>query len=140
MKRLHVHINVPAERFAETETFYRHMLGAEASKTKPGYSKWLIDAPAINLVIEATEAEASVGVHHLGLQVDETEELAAIERRTQAAGLPFLKIGETACCYAASEKSWTADPVGVRWELFRSFADVETYGEKTAAEKVHYTG
>ena len=140
MKRLHVHINVGVDQFSEAAKFYGSMLGAEPTKEKPGYRKWLVDAPAINLVIEETSDPADLGVHHLGLQVDEHGELTAIEDRIQSAKLRFMKIGETLCCYSASEKSWTSDPIGTRWELFRSFADLDAYGAKTDEEKANSCG
>ena len=49
-------------------------------------------------------------------------------------------MGRTQCCFADSEKNWTADPQGVRWETFRSFGELDHYGEKTPDELRHYAG
>ncbi len=39
----------------------------------------------------------------------------------------------TICCYAQSDKAWTADPQGTRWETFHTFGDATTYHAGDAA-------
>ena len=58
------------------------------------------------------------GIEHLGIQVENSEELAEVYGRLKAADRPVLEEGATTCCYAKSEKSWIADPDGVVWETF----------------------
>ena len=38
----------------------------------------------------------------------------------------------TTCCYPKSDKSWVADPAGVRWETFYTFGEATTYGTSDA--------
>lgn len=140
MKRLHIHVNTSEDTFPQTVEFYSALLGANPTKEKPSYSKWLLDDPSVNFVVEVLEIDGDTpGVHHLGLQVDEPAELSAVSEALRAIKLPLLDVGETVCCYSQSEKVWSVDPSGVRWEAFRSTADVDAYGEKTAAETALYT-
>jgi hypothetical protein len=39
----------------------------------------------------------------------------------------------TVCCYARSDKLWTEDPQGTRWETFHTFGDATTYHAGEAA-------
>ena len=72
--------------------------------------------------------EASIkGVDHLGIQVEEEEELRDIRQRFSGANLPVGEEGETLCCYARSDKSWVVDPAGVPWEAYRTMEDAEMF-------------
>lgn len=139
MKRMHIHINTSRESFAQATAFYSTLFGAEPSKTREHYAKWMLEDPRVNFVIEVIEIKGDVpGIHHLGIQVDETEELAVIRTALKDADAPLLEIGETVCCFSKSEKNWTMDPSGVRWETFRTMGDVADYGEKTLEELANY--
>jgi len=37
------------------------------------------------------------------------------------------------CCYATSDKAWTQDPQGTRWETFHTFGEATTYHAPDAA-------
>jgi hypothetical protein len=37
--------------------------------------------------------------------------------------------GQTACCYAKSEKSWIDDPAGISWETFHTTGESIDYGD-----------
>ena len=39
--------------------------------------------------------------------------------------------GQTACCYAKSEKSWIDDPAGIAWETFFTTGESIDYGDGT---------
>lgn len=140
MRRLHIHVNSPDSGFEKTVGFYATLFGSTPTKTRPNYAKWMLDDPKVNFVVEVLEIEGDMpGIHHVGIQVDDSEELAAIKDTLKAAEAPLLEIGETVCCFSKSEKNWTMDPNGVRWETFRSFGDVEDYGAKTNEELANYS-
>ena len=139
MRRLHIHVNSNEAGFDKTVSFYSTLFGSAPTKTRPDYAKWMLDEPKVNFVVEVLEIEGDVpGIHHVGIQVDDTEELAAIRDSLKAAEAPLLEVGETICCFSKSEKNWTIDPNGVRWETFRSFGDVDDYGAKTTEELANY--
>ena len=74
------------------------------------------------------------GIHHVGIEADAPAELDALRERLRASEAPLLDVGETTCCFARSDKAWTMDPNGVRWEAFRSFGEAKHYGARTSDE------
>jgi catechol 2,3-dioxygenase-like lactoylglutathione lyase family enzyme len=123
MKRFHVHVNV--DQLDQSIRFYTTLFGAAPSVLKPDYAKWMLDDPRINFAISQRGRKA--GVDHLGLQADDTAELAAIGARLQAADAVALAEQGTTCCYAHSDKFWAEDPQGVRWESFHTHGEATTY-------------
>src|SRR5512142_3068786 len=109
------------------------MLGAPPAKVKPDYAQWMLDDPRVNFAI-STRA-ATTGVDHLGIQVDEDEELAEMRNGLTAARLAVFDAGETVCCYARSDKSWVKDPNGIPWEAYRTLQDADIFSSKPAAEE-----
>lgn len=125
MKRFHVHVRVAD--LAASIAFYSRLFGAQPSRHEADYAKWMLEDPRINFAI-STRGEG-VGVDHLGLQTDDTAELAELRQRAEAADMAVLDQGETACCYARSEKHWVTDPQGIAWEHFHSLGNIPVYGE-----------
>jgi catechol 2,3-dioxygenase-like lactoylglutathione lyase family enzyme len=125
MKRLHVHIGV--KDLDATIAFYSGLFGQAPSVTKDDYAKWMLEDPRVNFAV-STQDEYGMGVRHLGVQVETSEELAEVYGRLESAGGPTLDEGKTACCYAQSEKSWIADPDGVLWEAFHTTGESTVYG------------
>ncbi len=122
MKRLHIHVGV--EKLDEAIRFYSALFGAEPVKIKIDYAKWLLDDPRVNFAIST---RAHKGVDHLGIQVDDESELAELRGRIQAGHLNVVNEGETACCYAVSDKSWIQDPSGLPWEAYRTMEDMQLF-------------
>lgn len=123
MKRLHVHVGVT--NLDEAVRFYSTMFGAQPVKVKPDYAKWLLTDPSVNFAISTRSG--TTGVNHLGIQVDADDELTEIRGRLKQAEVGTFDEGETTCCYAKSDKTWTLDPAGVRWEAYRNMGDAEIY-------------
>ena len=139
MKRIHIHVNSEADKFEPSVAFYSTLFGEPPTKTRDNYAKWMLDDPHVNFVVEVIEVMGDQpGIHHVGVQVDEGEELHHLRDKLKAAQAPLLEVGETVCCFSKSEKNWTMDPNGLKWETFRSFGDVEDYGEKTLQELSNY--
>jgi len=131
MKRIHIHIGV--ENLDESIRFYSAIFGAEPVKTKPDYAKWMLEDPRVNFAI-STRASKN-GVDHLGIQVDDNDELQEIRARVKAADMAVFEEGETVCCYAKSEKSWVQDPAGIAWEAYRTMEDAQIFSSKDAARE-----
>ena len=51
--------------------------------------------------------------------------------RLRKAGGEIIEQGQTACCYARSEKSWIDDPAGIAWEAFLTTGESTDYGDGT---------
>ncbi|WP_310476035.1 ArsI/CadI family heavy metal resistance metalloenzyme [Sandarakinorhabdus sp.] len=130
MKRLHVHVGVTD--LAQSIAFYSCLFGAAPTMQRDDYAKWMLDDPRVNFAI--SHGHATTGIEHLGIQAETPEELAEVTARLTAAAQPVLAEGETTCCYARSEKSWTTDPQGVVWEAFHTMAQARTYGSSPALD------
>jgi catechol 2,3-dioxygenase-like lactoylglutathione lyase family enzyme len=111
MNRFHVHLNV--SDLEASIRFYSKLFAAEPSVVKPDYAKWMLEDPRVNFAISNTGRAA--GVDHLGIQVESADGLRALGERLDAAGQAVLPEDATVCCYAKSDKLWTADPQGTRW-------------------------
>ncbi|MBD8897897.1 ArsI/CadI family heavy metal resistance metalloenzyme [Rhodanobacter sp. DHG33] len=123
MKRFHAHVNV--DNLADSIRFYTTLFGATPSVTKPDYAKWMLDDPRVNFAISQRGRPA--GVDHLGIQAEDEMELTAMGERLLQADAVALAEKATTCCYAHSDKFWTEDPQGVRWETFHTLGDATTY-------------
>jgi predicted enzyme related to lactoylglutathione lyase len=127
MKRLHVHVAV--EDLAHSIGFYSALFAAQPTVTKPDYAKWMLDDPRVNFAISTRGREP--GLDHLGIQVEDAAELNEVYARLREAGGNVIEQGQTACCYAKSEKSWIDDPAGISWETFLTTGESINYGDGT---------
>ncbi len=125
MKRLHVSLSV-ADLDASVG-FYSTVFGAPPTVRKDDYAKWMLDDPRVNFAI--VPAGEKAGLNHLGIQVEDRDELDEVHRRMTAAGRPMRDLAETTCCYARSTKAWIADPDGVPWEAFLTTGAATVYGD-----------
>ena len=127
MKRLHVHVAV--ENLSRSIDFYSALFAAQPAVVKTDYAKWMLDDPRVNFAISTRGREP--GLDHLGIQVENAEELGEVYARLREAGGEITEQGQTACCYAKSEKAWIDDPAGIAWETFLTTGESTTYGDGT---------
>ena len=127
MKRLHVHVAV--ENLPRSIGFYSALFAAEPAVVKSDYAKWMLDDPRVNFAISTRGREH--GLDHLGIQVENADELTEVYARLRQAGGNVLEQGQTTCCYAKSEKAWIDDPAGISWETFLTSGESTTYGDGT---------
>ncbi len=125
MKRLHVHVSVGD--IPHAIGFYSALFAADPAVVKPDYAKWMLDDPRVNFAISTRGREP--GLDHLGIQVETSGELQEVYGRLPKAGGNIIEQGETACCYAKSEKSWIDDPAGISWETFHTTGESIAYGD-----------
>jgi predicted enzyme related to lactoylglutathione lyase len=125
MKRLHVHIAV--DDLQRSVGFYSTLFAVQPSVIKPDYAKWMLDDPRVNFAISTRGREP--GLDHLGIQVESKDELHEVYARLRQAGGAIVEQGQTACCYAKSEKSWIDDPSGIAWETFHTTGESTDYGD-----------
>jgi catechol 2,3-dioxygenase-like lactoylglutathione lyase family enzyme len=119
MTSFKVHVALNVNDVDESVRFYRAMFGAEPVKHKPGYAKFDIPEPALNLTLNKNGAVEHPGaLNHLGVQVPSTEDVLRAKARLEQAGLATFDEMNTDCCYAVQDKVWIADPNGYRWEFF----------------------
>jgi hypothetical protein len=125
MKRLHVHVAV--EDLTHSISFYSALFAAQPAVVKGDYAKWMLDDPRVNFAISTRGRQP--GLDHLGIQVEDQAELHEVYGRLRDAGGTVIEQGQTACCYAKSEKAWIDDPAGISWETFLTTGESTTYGD-----------
>src|SRR6516162_11554240 len=134
MKRMHVHVAV--DDLQHSVGFYSALFAAQPTVIKSDYAKWMLDDPRVNFAISARGRNA--GLDHLGIQVENKDELGEVYARLHKAGGNVIEQGQTNCCYAKSEKSWIDDPSGVSWETFLTTGETTDYGDGSGELKARH--
>ena len=114
--RLHVALNVKS--IEESVSFYERLFGLKPAKVRPGYAKFEVEEPSLNLALNEGKEGSGSGVNHFGIQVKSRARVDAAKARLRTAGLAIRDEGEVTCCYSVQYKFWTMDPDGNEWETF----------------------
>ena len=125
-----------ALRVADLEgsiAFYSKLFGVEPAKRRPGYANFAIAEPPLKLVLIEGEAGEPTRMDHLGVEVDDTAQVAAATERLAAAGLATFEEKDTSCCYALQDKVWVHGPGAEPWEVYVVKADADTLGRTAAS-------
>ncbi len=122
-----IHVALNTAKMEESITFYRAFLDREPVKLKPGYAKFELEEPGLNLTLNAAPEGFVRGrdLNHLGIQVSSTEEVMKATRRLGDTGLKTLEEKDTDCCHSLQDKVWVQDPNGYQWEVFVVKGDSE---------------
>ena len=111
------HVSLNVTNIDASVAFYEKAFGVAATKRRPGYAKFDLSEPLLNLsMVEAPRT--GVNASHFGIQVATSEDVAAAWARFKEAGLPTKTEDNTECCYALQDKVWVEDPDGNAWEVF----------------------
>jgi len=122
---LKAHIALNVASVDASVRFYRQLFGIEPFKVRPGYAKFDVQNPPLNLSLNEGLHSGRGALSHLGLQVATTEDVQLIRSRWQEEGLSPRDEMQTSCCYALQDKAWVRDPDGNEWEVFAVLADIE---------------
>jgi catechol 2,3-dioxygenase-like lactoylglutathione lyase family enzyme len=117
-EQMKVHLALTVSELEESVKFYRAMFGTDPVKWKPGYAKFDIAEPALNLTLNEGEVINRGALNHLGIQVQDTAQVLAAKKRFAEAGLVTVDEMNVDCCFALQDKVWVTDPDGNRWEVF----------------------
>ena len=129
MNILKPHVSLNVSDIDASVAFYERAFAVKASKRRPGYAKFDLEAPNLNLTM--TEApRTGINASHFGVQVASSEDVAAAWARFKSAGLVTRTEQDTECCYALQDKVWVEDPDGNAWEVFVVKADAEVMDAK----------
>jgi catechol 2,3-dioxygenase-like lactoylglutathione lyase family enzyme len=123
MKRFHVHVSV--RDIDESVRFYSCLFASPPSVHEREYAKWMLDDPRVNFAISTRSGVP--GIDHLGIQAENADELAELGARLDAAGQAVVPEAGAECCHARSDKFWTEDPQGTRWETFHTVGQIASY-------------
>lgn len=128
-----------ALRVADLEdsiAFYSRLLGAEPVKRRPGYANFAVAEPPLKLVLLEGEPGRPTGIDHLGVEVEDTAQVAAAIDRLTAQGLATDVEENATCCYAVQDKVWVTGPGRERWEVYTVLADARPDLEGRAGDAV----
>ena len=122
MQILKPHVSLNVSNVERSVAFYEKAFGVSATKRRPGYAKFDLDAPSLNLTMSEAPRTGE-NASHFGIQVASTADVLEAKARFEAVGLATFSEEDTACCYAIQDKVWVEDPDGNSWEVFVVKAD-----------------
>ncbi len=132
MNILKPHVSLNVTDVDASVAFYEKAFGVPVTKRRPGYAKFDLTAPSLNLsMVEAPRTGTNAS--HFGIQVASSEDVAAAWTRFKQAGLKTRTEENTSCCYALQDKVWVEDPDGNEWEVFVVKGDADTLVDTPAA-------
>jgi catechol 2,3-dioxygenase-like lactoylglutathione lyase family enzyme len=117
-RALKAHLSLNVHSVERSLEFYRRMLGIEPAKVRPGYAKFDVQNPPLNLTLNEAPGVGRGALSHLGIQLATTEDVLSMRRNWLEAGLDTRDEMATNCCYAVQDKTWVRDPDGNEWEAF----------------------
>lgn len=117
MQILKAHVSLNVSNIENSVAFYEKAFGVTATKRRPGYAKFDLESPSLNLTMSEAP-RTGVNASHFGIQVASTEDVVEAKTRFEAVGLATFSEEDTACCYAVQDKVWVEDPDGNSWEVF----------------------
>lgn len=117
MDILKPHVSLNVSDVDASVAFYEKAFGVPVTKRRPGYAKFDLAAPMLNLTMYEAP-RSGLNASHFGVQVASTEDVLEAKARFEAAGLSTRTEEDVSCCYAVQDKVWIADPDGNEWEVF----------------------
>ena len=130
MTAFHVSLNV--SNVDASVAFYERVFAVGATKRRPGYAKFDLQSPSLNLTMQEAP-RTGVNASHFGIQVASPEDVAQAWTRFKEAGLETYTEKNTQCCYALQDKVWVEDPDGNAWEVFVVKGDAAVISSKGPA-------
>ena len=123
------HVSLNVTNIEASVAFYEKVFGVAPAKRRPGYAKFDLAEPSLNLTMQEAP-RTGVNASHFGVQVASSEDVAAAWARFKNAGLATLTEEDTSCCYALQDKVWVEDPDGNAWEVFVVKGDAAVMTDK----------
>ncbi len=124
MSRVQLALNV--SNVDEAVAFYSKLFNAVPAKRKPGYANFAIENPPLKLVLIENSDEGAAGtMNHLGVEVDNSQEVESAQTRLAQDGLETQIEDNVTCCYAVQDKVWVHDPDNAPWEIYTVLENAE---------------
>ena len=119
MSRVQLALNV-ADLDASV-AFYTKLFQTEPAKIRDGYANFSIADPPLKLVLFTGVGEPG-SLNHIGVEVESTDEVAAVIARTTDLGMEQEVQENVSCCFAVQDKTWVKGPEN-DWEFYTVLAD-----------------
>ncbi len=134
MQVLKPHVSLNVSDIDAAVAFYEKAFGVPPTKRRPGYAKFDLVEPALNLTMQVAP-RTGVNASHFGVQVASTADVLEAKERFERAGLATFSEDDVSCCYAVQDKVWVEDPDGNAWEVFVVKADAAVMTEQGATPR-----
>jgi catechol 2,3-dioxygenase-like lactoylglutathione lyase family enzyme len=121
-----VHVALMVRDLNASVAFYSRLFAIEPTKVRPGYAKFDVQDPPVNLSLNEGISGTGGALSHLGIQVPSTQDVIETSDRWRADGLEPREEMQTDCCYALQDKAWVEDPDGNQWEVFTVLQDTSS--------------
>jgi catechol 2,3-dioxygenase-like lactoylglutathione lyase family enzyme len=122
MSRVQLALNV--EDLDASIAFYTKLFQTPPAKVREDYANFAIADPPLKLVLFANDGEPGT-LNHIGVEVDSTDDVAAVIARTTDQGLEQEVQDKVTCCFAVQDKTWVRGPEN-DWEFYTVLADAPT--------------
>ena len=119
MSRVQLALNV--DDLDASIAFYTKLFETPPSKVRPDYANFAIVDPPLKLVLYAAAGEPGT-LNHIGVEVETTDEVAAVIARTEQLGFEQHVQENVSCCFAVQDKTWVQGPDNA-WEFYTVLAD-----------------
>jgi len=131
-----IHIGMAVRDLDRSAAFYRTLFGQQPTKTRPGYAKFEVAEPPVNLSLNEVSGrtEPIHPVSHYGIQVKSTADVHAFADRLTAARIDNRPEENVTCCYAVQSKVWATDPDGNKWEVYVVLDDDGAHHHSSASD------
>ena len=100
---------------------YTEIFGVAPAKRRPGYANFALVDPPLKLVLFAAAGDPGT-LNHIGVEVESTDEVAAVIARTRELGIDQHIQENVSCCFAVQDKTWVKGPEN-DWEFYTVLAD-----------------
>ena len=119
MSRVQLALNV--QDLDTSIAFYTKLFQTPPAKVRPDYANFEIADPPMKLVLFAKSGDPGT-LNHIGVEVETTDDVAAVIARTQELGFDQHVQQNVSCCFAVQDKTWVKGPEN-EWEFYTVLAD-----------------
>ena len=132
MSRVQLALNVG--NLNEAIDHYTKLFGVGPAKIREGYANFAIADPPLKLVLIEGHGDPGT-LNHVGVEVENTDEVAAKIESATSLGLPIEVQESTTCCFAVQDKVWI-NGGELPWEWYTVLADAPTDTSLTVAPQM----
>ena len=118
-----LHVSAGVKNLDDGVIFYTKIFGIPPTKLKEDYAQWELKQVNFSISDRDTYTE---GIDHMGFDIEDEKGLEVFRKRFADENVKTFDEDQTTCCYRESDKLW-AEHDNVKWEIFYSTADSETF-------------
>ena len=97
--------------------YYSNMFDTEPHKIRQGYANFVIDNPALKLIL-FENSDASEHLNHVGVEMFDAADIEKTRERFEETGILGSAQTDSVCCFADQDKVWSKDETELSWEWY----------------------